>query len=189
MRETKQDYVGLFIDWDNLAISIAADLAGAAPDVRRIVEKAQEYGTLVVARAYAEWNTLSERLSVYKAGVEPVYAPTFRFESDAVTQMARGKSLADPVLVADCVETLHLLPYVSVFVIVSGDKDILPVVRLVRLRSKRVVVIGPDYAANVLRELADEFVPYRSLIEAAGAAPAQAPAAPPGRRGAPPPPR
>lgn len=187
MRETKQDYVALFIDWDNLAISIAADLAGATPDVRRVVEKAQEYGTLVIARAYAEWGTLSERLSVYKAGVEPVYAPTFRFESDAITQMARGKSLADPVLVADCIETLHLLPYVSVFVLVSGDKDILPVVRLARLRGKRVVIIGPDYAANVLRELADEFVPYRSLVEAPGAALAQPEAAPTGRRGGPPP--
>jgi uncharacterized LabA/DUF88 family protein len=178
--------VALFIDWDNLAISIAADLSGATPDVRRIVEKAQEYGTLVTAKAYAEWNTLSERLSVYKNGVEPVYAPTFRFESESTAQAARGKSLADPVMVADCVETLHLLPHVGVFVLVSGDKDLLPVVRLARLRGKRVVIIGPDYAANVLREMADDFIPYRSLVEAAGPAAAPTPAQPAGRRGGPP---
>src|SRR5436190_21969829 len=47
--------VALFIDWDNIAISTAADHGGAIPDLRRIVQVAQSYGTLVIARAYAEW--------------------------------------------------------------------------------------------------------------------------------------
>lgn len=157
--------VGLFIDWDNLAISIAADMNGATPDVKRIVQKAQEYGRIIIARAYAEWNTMSERLSVYRAGVEPVYAPTFRFETDPVTQISRGKSLADPVMVADCVDALHILPQVTTFVMVSGDKDLIPVVRLAQLRGRKVVVIGPDLVAAVLKDMADEFVSYRSLVE------------------------
>ena len=74
--------VALFIDWDNIAISTAADHGGAIPDLRRIVQVTQSYGTLVIARAYAEWGVTSDRLAVYRAGVEPVYAPTFRFEAD-----------------------------------------------------------------------------------------------------------
>src|SRR6184192_1920460 len=74
--------VALFIDWDNLAISTAADHSGANVDLHRIVQVAQSYGTLVIARAYAEWGVTSDRLAVYRAGVEPVYAPTFRFEAD-----------------------------------------------------------------------------------------------------------
>lgn len=166
MPDQNKDSVALFIDWDNLAISIAADLGGATPDVRRIVQTAQQFGVLLIARAYAEWTSTSERLGVYRAGVETVYAPTFRYETDPITQTPRGKSLADPCMVADCVDILHLLPSITTFVIVSGDKDLIPVVRLAQLRGKRVVVIGPDYAAGVLREIADEFISYRKVIEA-----------------------
>lgn len=166
MPDQNKDSVALFIDWDNLAISIAADLGGATPDVRRIVQTAQQFGVLLIARAYAEWTSTSERLGVYRAGVETVYAPTFRYETDPMTQTPRGKSLADPCMVADCVDILHLLPSIATFVIVSGDKDLIPVVRLAQLRGKRVVVIGPDYAAGVLREIADEFISYRKVIEA-----------------------
>jgi uncharacterized LabA/DUF88 family protein len=164
MAEGAERNVALFIDWDNLAISVAADMGGSTPDVKRIVHKAQEYGRVIVARAYAEWNTMSERLAVYRAGVEPVYAPTFRFETDPVTQVSRGKSLADPVMVADCIDTLHTLPQISVYVLVSGDKDLIPVVRLAQLRGRQVVVIGPDFVAAVLKDMADDFISYRTLV-------------------------
>ena len=157
--------VALFIDWDNLAISTSADMGGALPDVPALVSTAQRYGEVVVARAYSEWQMTSERLAVYRAGVEPVYAPTFRFESDSQPGGSKGKSLADPCMVADCVDFLHLLPEIQVYVLISGDKDMVPVVRLTQLRGKRVVVIGPDLVAAILRDMADEYIPYRSLVD------------------------
>ncbi len=157
--------VALFIDWDNLAISTSADMGGALPDVPALVGTAQRYGEVVVARAYSEWQMTSERLAVYRAGVEPVYAPTFRFESDSQPGGSKGKSLADPCMVADCVDFLHLLPEIQVYVLISGDKDMVPVVRLTQLRGKRVVVIGPDLVAAILRDMADEYIPYRSLVD------------------------
>lgn len=168
MPEHGSAQVALFIDWDNLAISTAADHSGAMPDLRRIVGVAQGYGTLLVARAYAEWGVTSDRLAVYRAGVEPVYAPTFRFEPEAPGQ-SRGKSLADPCLVADCVDAMHLHPHLTHLVIVSGDKDLVPIVRLAQMRGKRVIVIGPDLVAAVLRDMADEYIPYRSLVGTTGA--------------------
>jgi hypothetical protein len=165
MPRDEENYVALFIDWDNLAISTAVDFAGAIPDVRAIVRAAQRSGTVLVARAYAEWNVSSDRLSVYRAGVEPVYAPTFRFEPDPGSSVPRGKSLADPCLVTDCIDLLHLMPEINVFVLVSGDKDLIPIVRLAQLRGRRVVVIGPDFVAAILREMADEYIPYRTLVE------------------------
>ncbi|HLZ09411.1 MAG TPA: NYN domain-containing protein, partial [Chloroflexota bacterium] len=165
MPRDEENYVALFIDWDNLAISTAVDFAGAVPDVRAIVRAAQRSGTVLLARAYAEWNVSSDRLSVYRAGVEPVYAPTFRFEPEPGSQVPRGKSLADPCLVTDCIDTMHLMPAVNIFCLVSGDKDLIPIVRLAQLRGKRVVVIGPDFVAAILREMADEYIPYRGLVE------------------------
>ncbi len=165
MSRAEENYVALFIDWDNLAISTAVDFAGAVPDVKAIVRAAQRSGTVLIARAYAEWNVSSDRLSVYRAGVEPVYAPTFRFEPEPGSQVPRGKSLADPCLVTDCIDTMHLMPDINVFVLVSGDKDLIPIVRIAQLRGKKVVVIGPDFVAAILREMADEYIPYRVLAE------------------------
>ncbi|MBI2862031.1 MAG: NYN domain-containing protein [Chloroflexi bacterium] len=182
---SQQGGVGLFIDWDNLAISIAEDMNGAVPDPGLIIQRAQQYGQVLVARAYAEWQASSERLAVYKAGVEPVYAPTFRYDQEQ-SATSKSKSLADPVMVTDCIDTLHLLPSVSTFVIVTGDKDLVPVARLAKLRGKRVVVIGPDYAAVVLREVADEFISYRQLL---GEAHAKLTGEPISRRPMPPRPR
>jgi hypothetical protein len=171
MPQEEDNYVAVFIDWDNLAISTSVDFGGAVPDVRAIIRAAQRFGTVVLARAYAEWNVSSDRLSVYRAGIEPVYAPTFRFEPEPGSQMPRGKSLADPCLVTDSIDVMHLMPNINVFVLVSGDKDLIPIVRLAQLRGKKVVVIGPDFVAAILREMADEYVPYRLLVETAEAAP------------------
>jgi hypothetical protein len=157
--------VALFIDWDNLAISTSADMGGSLPDVPALVGASQRYGEVVVARAYSEWQMTSERLAVYRAGVEPVYAPTFRFESESQAGGSKGKSLADPCMVADCVDFLHLMPEIQVYVLISGDKDMVPVVRLTQLRGKRVIVIGPDLVAAILRDMADEYIPYRSLVD------------------------
>jgi hypothetical protein len=165
MPHEEANHVALYIDWDNLAISTAADFGGAVPDVHAIVQAAQRFGAILTARAYAEWQVPSDRLSVYKAGVEPVYAPTFRFEPETAGQAPRGKSIADPCLVTDAIDTLHLMPSITHFVLVSGDKDLIPVVRLAQLRGKKVVVIGPEQVAQVLREMCDEYVAYRSLID------------------------
>lgn len=183
MFREEENHVALFIDWDNLAISTAADMGGATPDLRAIIRVAQRYGTILLARAYAEWQVPSDRLNVYRSGVDPIYAPTFRFEPDPVGQMPRGKSLADPCLVADCIDNLHLLPSVNHFVLVSGDKDLIPIVRLVQLRGRRVVVIGPDYVAAILREMADEYISYRSIVEASDGTASPEPPVIPGRRG------
>src|SRR5262249_31580619 len=145
-------------------ISNYADRGGNRPDLDVLVRRAQQYGTVVIARAYAEWNITTDRLEVYKAGIEPIYAPVFHADRDLSGQTRRGKSLADPVMVTDCIDFLHLLPQIGTYVLVTGDKDMVPAVRLARLRGRRVVIIGPDYVANVLQQVSDEFIPYRLLL-------------------------
>ncbi len=92
--------VVMLIDWDNLQICHSRDAPGTELDLQALIALAQSYGTLVSARAYAEWNLLSERLAVYKAGIEPVFAPVMRPENSP----REGKSLADTVMVADGVK-------------------------------------------------------------------------------------
>jgi uncharacterized LabA/DUF88 family protein len=167
----------LLIDYDNLQICAARDTPGRDLQLTPVVQLAQRYGTVIMARAYAEWNLSTERLAVYKAGIEPAFAPVLRTESDR-----SGKSLADTVMVAEGMDMLWTLSP-DVVVLATSDKDLIPLVRVAKQRGAFVVVLGSDFTAIPLREMADEHVTYRQLInEASGrfateAGPARQPAA------------
>src|SRR5713226_9256560 len=135
--------VVLLIDYDNLQICAARDTPGRDLQLPPVVQLAQRYGTVILARAYAEWNLSTERLAVYKAGIEPAFAPVLRTESDR-----SGKSLADTDMVVEA----------------TSDKDLIPLVRVAKQRGAFVVVLGSDFTAIPLREMADEHFTYRQLI-------------------------
>src|SRR5438128_4073337 len=150
--------VVLLIDYDNLQICAARDTPGRDLQLPPVVQLAQRYGTVVLARAYAEWNLSTERLAVYKAGIERAFAPVLRTESDR-----SGKSLADTVMVAEGMDMLWTLSP-DVVVLATSDKDLIPLVRVAKQRGAFVVVLGSDFTAIPLREMADEHVTYRQLI-------------------------
>src|SRR5215471_16512051 len=155
--------VVLLIDYDNLQICASRDTPGRDLQLTPVVQLAQKYGTVILARAYAEWNLSTERLAVYKAGIEPAFAPVLRTESDR-----SGKSLADTVMVAEGMDMLWTLSP-DVVVLATSDKDLIPLVRVAKQRGAFVVVLGSDFTAIPLREMADEHFTYRGLItEAAG---------------------
>src|SRR5215213_3832401 len=151
--------VVMLIDWDNLQICHSRDAPGTELDLQALIALAQSYGTLVSARAYAEWNLLSERLAVYKAGIEPVFAPVMRPEGSP----REGKSLADTVMVADGVDLLWTVAP-DVFVLATSDKDMIPLARIAKQRGAAVVVLGSDLTAIPLVEISNVFITYRQLL-------------------------
>src|ERR671923_267521 len=150
--------VVLLIDYDNLQICASRDTPGRDLQLDPVVKLAQKYGTVLLARAYAEWNLSTERLAVYKAGIEPAFAPVLRTETDRA-----GKSLADTVMVAEGMDILWTLQP-DAFVLATSDKDLIPLVRVAKQRGAFVVVLGSDFTAIPLREMADEHITYRQLI-------------------------
>src|SRR5262245_50668725 len=150
--------VVLLIDYDNLQICAARDTPGRDLQLAPVVQLAQRYGTVIFARAYAEWNLSTERLAVYKAGIEPAFAPVLRTESDR-----SGKSLADTVMVAEGMDMLWTLSP-EVVVLATSDKDLIPLVRVAKQRGAYVVVLGSDFTAIPLREMADDHITYKQLI-------------------------
>src|SRR5262249_14109212 len=154
----RQRRVVLLIDYDNLQICASRDTPGRDLQLTPVVQLAQRYGTVILARAYAEWNLSTERLAVYKAGIEPAFAPVLRTESDR-----SGKSLADTVMVAEGMDMLWTLSP-DVVVLATSDKDLIPLVRVAKQRGAFVVVLGSDFTAIPLREMADEHITYRQLI-------------------------
>src|SRR6266705_869459 len=160
--------VVLLIDYDNLQICASRATPGRELQLTPVVQLAQRYGTVILARAYAEWNLSTERLAVYKAGIEPAFAPVLRTEGDR-----SGKSLADTVMVAEGMDMLWTLSP-EVVVLATSDKDLIPLVRVAKQRGAFVVVLGSDFTAIPLREMADEHVTYRQLITDASGRFAQA---------------
>src|SRR5947209_5852903 len=150
--------VVLLIDYDNLQICASRDTPGRDLQLTPVVQLAQKYGTVILARAYAEWNLSTERLAVYKAGIEPAFAPVLRTESDR-----SGKSLADTVMVAEGMDMLWTLQP-EVVVLATSDKDLIPLVRVAKQRGAFVVVLGSDFTAIPLREMADDHITYKQLI-------------------------
>ncbi len=150
--------VVLLIDYDNLQICASRDTPGRELQLTPVVQLAQKYGTVILARAYAEWNLSTERLAVYKAGIEPAFAPVLRTESDR-----SGKSLADTVMVAEGMDMLWTLSP-EVVVLATSDKDLIPLVRVAKQRGAFVVVLGSDFTAIPLREMADDHITYKQLI-------------------------
>ncbi|GIW06068.1 MAG: hypothetical protein KatS3mg060_0873 [Dehalococcoidia bacterium] len=151
--------VVLLIDYDNFEICVRRDLQMIA-DLSPVVAYAQTLGTVVAARAYGSWDDPNLRMMVYRTGVEPAFAPVFQ---TSVGQQGTGKSVADTALVADGIDLLHLLRP-DVLVVVSSDKDLMPLVRMARLRGTHVVVVGSDFTAAQLAQSADRLVTYRELV-------------------------
>ncbi len=88
----------------------------------------------------------------------PAFGPVRRTESDR-----SGKSLADTVMVAEGMDMLWTLSP-DVVVLATSDKDLIPLVRVAKQRGAFVVVLGSDFTAIPLREMADEHFTYRQLV-------------------------
>ncbi|MFN0074356.1 MAG: NYN domain-containing protein [Chloroflexota bacterium] len=167
----------MLIDYDNLQICASRDAPGTDLDLHAVMELAQSYGTVMVARAYAEWNMAAERLAVYKAGIEPIFAPVLRTDSRGRVE---GKSLCDTVMVAEGVDLLWTLSP-DVLVLVTSDKDLIPLARVARQRGASVVVIGSDLTAVQLVEMCNVLITYRQLLKDLGKSPDAAPPSTPSR--------
>ena len=161
--------VAVFIDWDNFAIGLREEMPDRPPDLGPILRWVRQLGPVAVCRAYGEWRDAAERLAVYSAGVEVVYAPVLPLAS-AAARPNGGKSLADTEMAVDCVDFLHLIPEIATLVIVSSDKDLIPILRFAQRRGLRVFVVGSDRTAGALRDQSDDYVTYRTLLEQEGEA-------------------
>ncbi|MAG34652.1 MAG: hypothetical protein CL878_00150 [Dehalococcoidia bacterium] len=163
--------VAVFIDWDNFAIGLREEMPNRPPDLGPVLRWARQLGPIAVCRAYGEWRDATERLAVYSAGIEVVYAPVLPLASASSRSSTRsngGKSLADTAMAVDCVDLLHLIPDIATLVIASSDKDLIPILRFAQRRGLRVYVVGSDRTAGALRDQSDDYVTYRMLLEQEG---------------------
>ncbi|WP_295882163.1 NYN domain-containing protein [uncultured Thiohalocapsa sp.] len=160
MSSTVNDQVCLLFDFENLVRGIADTYGDESTaehlDISLIFSLAEEYGNVVSARAYADWR-LREinqfQFDLYNLGIDLVHVLA-----------KRQKNAVDVKLAVDAIETMWELPAISTFVLVSGDRDFIHVLKALRRRGKRVVGVAPDNAvSDDFAALCDRFVSYAAL--------------------------
>jgi hypothetical protein len=153
--------LGLFIDFENLIYGLTHRYGeqGAFEkfDLSPITKLCQEHGRVIMAKAYADWRMKSInrfQSDLYAAGVELIHV------------LSRGqKNAVDVYLAVDIVEMALTLQHLDVFVIVSGDRDFVRALQVIRKYQKKIIVIAPKWSLSPdLKALCDEFISYEQLL-------------------------
>jgi uncharacterized protein (TIGR00288 family) len=151
-----EERIGLFIDYENLAIGARDDL-GIQFDFRPIADALAERGRVVVRRAYADWSSFeNDRRMLVDNQVELIEIPQRRGRV--------RKNAADIKMAVDAIELAFERDYVTAFVICTGDSDFTPLVQKLRELNKRVIGVGLQASTSaMLPPACDEFLFYERL--------------------------
>jgi uncharacterized protein (TIGR00288 family) len=152
----EEERIGLFIDYENLAIGAREDL-GITFDFKPIADALAERGRVVVRRAYADWISFeADRRMLTDNHVELIEIPQRRG--------AVRKNAADIKMAVDAIELAFEREYVTTFVVCTGDSDFTPLVTKLRELDKRVIGVGLKASTSALLPPAcDEFLFYENL--------------------------
>jgi uncharacterized LabA/DUF88 family protein len=153
---TDNAQVAIFIDYDNIEISVA-DVIGKDADVdwSVILETATRVGRIALRRAYADWAIYPDRQrELLGRGIELVHVSS-----------KRGKNAADIRIVMDALEMIHRGTSVTHVMLISGDGDFTELVHRLRAEGKTVIGMGVSgTSAEYLVNACDEFIYYDKLV-------------------------
>lgn len=157
--------VAVFIDFENVYVSVR-DKLDVNPNFEIIMDRIEEVGRVVIARAYADWYRYPRVTSaLYANGIEPMYVPTYYYDKDIGRTGRPIKNSVDMNLCIDAMRTLFTNTNISKFVLATGDRDFIPLVNSIRQQGKEVTIIGVGGAASShLAQSADEFIFYEQLL-------------------------
>ena len=120
----EEERIGLFIDYENLAIGAREDL-GIQFDFKPVADALAERGRVVVRRAYADWTFFDkDRRMLTDNQIELIEIPQRRG--------AVRKNAADIKMAVDAVELAFERDYITMFVLCTGDSDFTPLVHKLR---------------------------------------------------------
>ena len=158
--------VAVFIDFENIYISVLAEY-DVNPDFEAIIEKSEDYGRVSVAQAYADWTPYSHYINALHAyEIDPIYVPAYHYGEGGKQKGGAIKNSVDMFLCINAMKMLYSHPNIQTFVLITGDRDFVPLVKTIREFGKRCIVIGVAGAASShLAQAADEFFFYHQITD------------------------
>jgi hypothetical protein len=95
-----------------------------------------------------------------------MYVPTYHYDRDEGRTGRAIKNAVDMHLCIDMMKTLYAFPNIDTYVLITGDRDFIPLINAARQQGKRTVVIGVAQAtASHLAQAADEFLYYSQVVD------------------------
>ncbi len=166
MEKVQRDDVAVFVDFENVYVSVREKF-DATPNFELIMDRCEDYGRIVIARAYADWYRYPRVTSaLFANGVEPMYVPTYYYDRDIGRTGRPIKNSVDIHLCIDAMRTLYSQPHILKYVLVTGDRDFIPLVNAIRQQGKEVIIIGIGGAASAhLAQSGDEFLFYEQIAD------------------------
>jgi uncharacterized protein (TIGR00288 family) len=148
--------LALFCDFENIALGVR-DARYAQFDITRVLERLLLKGSIVVKKAYCDWERYKEfKAGMHQAGFELIEIPHVK---------QSGKNSADIRMVVDALDLCYTKPHVDTFVIISGDSDFSPLVSKLRENNKGVIGVGvKNSTSDLLIANCDEFIYYDDLV-------------------------
>lgn len=146
----------LFCDFENVALGVR-DAKYAKFDIARVLERLLVKGSIVVKKAYCDWDRYKEfKAQMHEAAFELIEIPHAR---------QSGKNSADIRMVVDALDLCYTKSHVDTFVIISGDSDFSPLVSKLRENAKTVIGVGvKNSTSDLLMRNCDEFIFYDDLV-------------------------
>jgi uncharacterized protein (TIGR00288 family) len=148
--------MALFCDFENVALGVR-DAKYAKFDIQKVLERLLLKGSIVVKKAYCDWERYKEFKEVmHEAAFELIEIPHLR---------QSGKNSADIRMVVDALDLCYTKSHVETFVIISGDSDFSPLVSKLRENNKVVIGCGvKNSSSELLISNCDEFIYYDDLV-------------------------
>lgn len=148
--------LALFCDFENIALGVR-DERYAQFDIKRVLERLLLKGSIVVKKAYCDWERYKEfKSGMHQAGFELIEIPHVK---------QSGKNSADIRMVVDALDLCYTKPHVDTFVIISGDSDFSPLVAKLRENNKGAIGLGvKNSTSDLLIASCDEFIYYDDLV-------------------------
>jgi uncharacterized protein (TIGR00288 family) len=148
--------MALFCDFENVALGVR-EAKYAQFDIGKVLERLLLKGTIVVKKAYCDW----DRYKDFKA---PMHAAAFELIEIPHLRQS-GKNSADIRMVVDALDLCYTKSHVDTFVIISGDSDFSPLVSKLRENAKNVIGVGvKNSSSDLLIANCDEFIFYDDLV-------------------------
>ncbi len=148
--------MALFCDFENVALGVR-DAKYAKFDINKVLERLLLKGSIVVKKAYCDWERYKEfKSDMHEASFELIEIPHLRMS---------GKNSADIRMVVDALDLCYTKSHVDTFVIISGDSDFSPLVSKLRENDKTVIGVGvKNSSSDLLVANCDEFIFYDDLV-------------------------
>ena len=148
--------LAVFCDFENVALGVR-EAKYAQFDMKKVLERLLAKGSIVVKKAYCDWERYKEfKTTMHAASFELIEIPHLR---------QSGKNSADIRMVVDALDLCYTKAHVDTFVIVSGDSDFSPLVSKLRENAKTVIGVGvKNSSSDLLIANCDEFIYYDDLV-------------------------